>query len=118
MLTLGNFFSKFHRDDLDWGIYTLDTVMDNTDLRKHHFLALTHFGHHALHHLFPTIDHGILPRLYPVLFKTMNEFEVELDEYPWYHHVYGQFRQLTRVEPNPIDSLEKFRLKRIQKKSQ
>lgn len=98
-----------YRDDLDWGIYSLDTVMDNTDLRKTHFLALTHFGHHALHHLFPIIDHGVLPKLYPVLFRTMKEFEVELDAYPWYHHVYGQLKQLARIHPNPIDSLEKYR---------
>lgn len=104
------------REDLDWGIYTLDTIMDNSFLRKHHFLALTHFGHHALHHLFPTLDHGVLSQLYPILFQTMDEFEVELGAYPWYHHVSGQFRQLSRIQPNPIDSLEKLRRKKIQQK--
>lgn len=109
---------SIYRDDLDWGIYTIDTVMDNTDLRKHHFLALTHFGHHAMHHLFPTIDHGVLHKLYPVLFKTMKEFDVELDAYPWYHLVYGQLKQLARIEPNRLDSLEKFRQKRIRQKAE
>lgn len=90
--------------------------MDNAELRKHHFLALTHFGHHALHHLFPTIDHGILSQLYPILFETMAEYDVDLECYPWYHHVYGQLRQLARVTPNPFDSLEKLRRKRIQQK--
>lgn len=106
-----------HRDDLDWGVYSMDTLMDNTDIRKHHFLALTHFGHHALHHLFPTLDHSILPEFYPILFKTMEEFEVELDAYPWYHMVYGQFMQLTRNKPNPIDSLEKLRRKKNNNKN-
>lgn len=96
--------------------FQLDTIMDNTDLRKHHLLALTHFGHHALHHLFPTLDHGVLPQLYPILFETMNEFEVDLESNPWYHCVSGQFRQLARIEPNPIDSLEKLRRKKIQRK--
>lgn len=104
------------RDDLDWGIYTLDTVMDRSDLRKSHFLALTHFGHHALHHLFPTIDHGVLDQFYPILFETMEEFEVELAAYPWYHHISGQFRQLSRTLPNPIDSLERLRRKKIERK--
>lgn len=104
------------RDDLDWGIYSMDTIMDNTDLRKHDFLALTHFGHHALHHLFPTIDHGILAQLYPVVLKTMAEFEVDLEAYPWYHHVYGQLRQLARTNPKQFDSLEKLKRKRIQEK--
>lgn len=79
-------------------------------------MALTHFGHHGLHHLFPTLDHGILSQLYPVLFETMAEFEVELEAYPWYHHVYGQLRQLARTTSNPIDSLEKLKRKKMQKK--
>lgn len=103
---------------MDWGIYSLDTVMDNTDLRKHHFLALTHFGHHAMHHLFPTIDHGILPDLYPILYDTMAEFDIELDAYPWYHLVYGQLQQLARVEPNSFSSLEKLQRRRIERKMQ
>lgn len=90
--------------------------MDNSDFRRHHFVALTHFGHHALHHLFPTLDHGVLPQFYPIFFKTLEEFELELVAYPWYQHVYAQFKQLTRTEPHPIDSLEKLRLKKIQRK--
>lgn len=110
-------FVEIHdRDDLDWGIYSLDTIMDNSDLRKHHFLALTHFGHHALHHLLPTVDHGVLNELYPTLFETMAEFEVDLEAYPWYHHVYGQLRQLARIEPNPLDSLQKMRKRKLEAK--
>lgn len=90
--------------------------MDNLDLRKSDFLALTHYGHHPMHHLFPTLDSGILPQLYPTLYQTMDEFEVELKVYPWYHHVYGQFRQLSRTKFNSIDSLEKLRHKKIQRK--
>lgn len=108
----------YYRENLDWGIYSIDTVMDNSNFRKHHFLALTHFGHHALHHLFPTIDHGVLAQLYPVLFATMEEFKVHLDCYPWYHHVYGQLRQLSRVTPNSTDSLDKFYRKRSDNKGQ
>lgn len=90
--------------------------MDRSDLRGSHFLALTHFGHHALHHLFPTLDHGILAEFYPIFFKTMEEFEVELSCYPWFHHIKGQFRQLSRTQPNPIDSLEKYRRRKIERK--
>lgn len=61
---------------------------------------------------------GILSELYPVLFETMAEFDVDLDAYPWYHHVYGQLRQLARVEPNSFNSLEKLQRKRIEKKYQ
>lgn len=108
--------SLISRENLDWGLYSLDTVMDNSDFRKHHLLAITHFGHHAIHHLFPTIDHGVLSELYPILYETMDEFKAHLDCYPWYHHVYGQLRQLSRVTPNPLDPTEKFYKKRLQQK--
>lgn len=104
------------RENLDWGLYSMDTIMDNSDFRKHNLIALTHFGHHALHHLFPTIDHGVLDRLYPTLYATMEEFKVHLDCYPWYHHIYGQLRQLARVTANSVDALEKFHKKRIEQK--
>lgn len=111
-------FCNDFRDDLDWGIYSLDTIMDNTDLRKNHLLALTHFGHHAMHHLFPTIDHGLLEGLYPTLFETMREFEVDLESYPWFHHIYGQFRQLARVDVNSLNSLHKLRKRRLERKEE
>lgn len=89
----------------------MDTVIDVTEFKNHHFLAMTHFGHHALHHLLPTLDHGVLDQLYPILFETMAEFEVDLETYPWYYLINGQLRQLARNKINPHDSLEKFRMK-------
>lgn len=83
---------------MDWGLYTLDTVIDDSNL-KSHFLALTHFGRHAMHHLLPTVDHGLLLQLYPILYKTMHEFDTHLEEFPWYFHISGQLKQLARIEP-------------------
>lgn len=105
-----------YRDDLDWGLYSLDTIMDRSELRNNHFLALTQYGDHALHHLFPTIDNGVLPHLYPELSKTMQEHEVELNEFPWHYHIYGQLKLLSCTETNPIDPSEKLRRKKIQRK--
>ncbi|GBP98303.1 Cytochrome b5-related protein [Eumeta japonica] len=45
------------RKDRDWGLYQLDTVIDRSDIKKSQFMVLTHYGDHALHHLFPTLDH-------------------------------------------------------------
>lgn len=98
------------RDNTDWGLYTLDTVIDNSALRKSHFLALTNFGHHALHHLLPTLDHGILPQLYPVLYQTMHEFDTELEEFPWFFHICGQLKQLARIEPTDYSTRVQKRL--------
>lgn len=94
---------------MDWGLYILDTVIDNIDFCKNHFVALTSFGHHALHHLLPTIDHGLLPKLYPILFQTMEEFETEFKAYPWYFHVYGQLKQLSRVKTTNFETRVKQR---------
>lgn len=102
------FLSHIVRENIDWGIYTIDTVIDNADFSKHHFLALTNFGHHALHHLFPTLDHGILKQLYPILYETLHEFHVELAVYPWFRLIQGQFRQLARNQPHQQDPVERL----------
>ena len=85
--------------------------MERQELRGNTFLALANFGDHALHHLFPTLDHGLLPQLYDMFFQTLVEFEAESQCYPWYEAVKGQFLQLTRVEPMTLDSHERYMLK-------
>lgn len=104
-------FLRKHRNEqqLDWGLYSLDTVIDNSDL-KAPLLALTHFGHHALHHLLPTIDHGLLPQLEPVLYETMREFDTELCQFPWMFHIVGQLKQLARVQKTDYQSRLRMRL--------
>lgn len=106
------FFSNFS-GDFDWGLYTLDTVIDRKELRGNTLLALTNFGDHALHHLFPTLDHGVLPDLYDVFFETLLDFEAECHCYPWFFEtIKGQFQQLSRVEPIKLNPREKYLLKK------
>lgn len=90
------------RKDLDWGLYQLDTIIDRGDIKSSHFMAVTHFGEHALHHLFPTLDHGMLPQLYPVFYKTLEEFKGEMREISFLDHIIGQSQQLLRTQPNSI----------------
>jgi fatty acid desaturase len=85
---------------MDWGLYQLTTVMERSDVRGSQFLTQTHFGEHTLHHLCPTLDHGLLPQLKPVFEKTCDEFGVTLVELPWWCHILGQFRQMARMESN------------------
>lgn len=87
---------------MDWGIFQLDAVMDRKDIVGSHFMVLTHFGDHALHHLFPTIDHGILKFLYPVFIETCTKFGVEWRSTSATELVKGQFRQLLNTEPNKV----------------
>lgn len=84
------------RTSLDWGIFQLDTVMDREDIKGSQFMVLTHFGEHALHHLFPTLDHSLLPQLREILYETIEEFEYEMKDCSWFNHIIGQHRQLAR----------------------
>uniref|UniRef100_A0A6M2DY45 Putative delta 6-fatty acid desaturase/delta-8 sphingolipid desaturase n=1 Tax=Xenopsylla cheopis TaxID=163159 RepID=A0A6M2DY45_XENCH len=88
------------RDDLDFGIFQLDAVMDRTDITGSTFLVLTNFGDHGLHHLFPTIDHAYLPHLYPVLEEVCKQFNVKLRFTTQWDLIKGQFRQLLKTLPN------------------
>lgn len=85
---------------MDFGVFQLDAVVDRVDVKKSQFLVLTHFGEHTLHHLFPTLDHGVLPQLYDVFFETCAEFETQLREYPWYKLILGQFQQINKTKPS------------------
>lgn len=88
------------REDRDWGLYQVDTIIDRGDIKGSQFLVLTHFGDHALHHLFPTLDHGILPQLYSILYETLDEFHTQLRECSHLEHIIGQHKQLLRTKHN------------------
>lgn len=94
-------------DDMDWGLYQLDAVMDRSDLKGSLFLELTHFGNHALHHLFPTVDHALLEEFNDVFYETCREFETHLVEKPWFHHIRGQLLQLARTEAHAKTRVER-----------
>jgi fatty acid desaturase len=63
-------------------------------------VTLTSFGNHILHHLFPTLDHALLPQLEETLIETCKEFEVEIRKMPIWNILVGQFQQLARTKPN------------------
>lgn len=101
-----------HSEDYDWGIFSVDTVAERQEIRGNGILTVCTFGDHALHHMFPTLDHGLLPVLYDDFFKTLLEFEAELQIYPWFFEIIkGQYLQLARIEPQKINSHQKFLLK-------
>ncbi|XP_018322158.1 cytochrome b5-related protein-like isoform X2 [Agrilus planipennis] len=85
--------------ELDWGVYQLDSVVDRSDISKFQFLVLTSFGDHALHHLFPTLDHGLLRYLYPIFNRNCEKFGVNLLIKTHWEVMKGHFTQLLRTEP-------------------
>lgn len=96
---------------MDWGIYCVDTVVDNSNVSHNHLASLTHFGNHLMHHLLPTIDHGVALQLYPILFDSMAEFETKFEEYPWFVHISGQLNQLAKNRPSVETPMERKKMR-------
>lgn len=114
MILLVTFCYLFFRDvnDYDWGLSQLDTVMDRKEISGSHFLVLTNFGDHCLHHLFPTLDHGVLEHLYPTFNEIIEKYEIGFRMASQWDAIKGGFQQLVRTTPNsnPPD-LKKYRKK-------
>ncbi|GJQ73722.1 hypothetical protein Trydic_g14056 [Trypoxylus dichotomus] len=89
------------RKETDWGLNQLDAVADRNEITGSHFLVLTNFGDHALHHMFPTLDQGLLHYIYPVFQKTLKQFNIDLRFTSQVELIKGQFLQMARSEPNP-----------------
>ncbi|KAL3272609.1 hypothetical protein HHI36_014077 [Cryptolaemus montrouzieri] len=87
-------------DELDFGVHQLDAVSDRPNITGSLFLVLTNYGDHALHHLFPTLDHGVLDSLYPTFLQTCIDFGVDWKLYSSGELVVGALQQLARDKPN------------------
>lgn len=90
---------------MDFGIFQMSAVVDRHDFindKNNHFIDVITFGHHTLHHLFPTIDQGLLRHLEPIFLKTCEEFDLKFREFSWWTLTVGQFRQLFRDKPNRL----------------
>lgn len=82
---------------LDFGIYQMAATVDRIETNANLFLSITNFGDHTLHHLFPSLDHALLPQLRSVLAETCLEFDVEFRKYTCLHALIQQFKQLGRT---------------------
>jgi len=92
-----------YRYGKDWGLCQLDSVRERHDIDDNLLLTLLVFGNHALHHLFPTVDHGQLHHLEDVFRTTCQTFAI--DDYQrkqrpgTWSMIVGTFGQLARVSP-------------------
>ncbi|CAO1355231.1 unnamed protein product [Diamesa serratosioi] len=89
-------------ESLDFGYIQMGATIDRIEADKNVFTALTCFGTHTLHHLFPSIDHALLPQLKGVFEETCNEFDIEMRKFHWYELMKGQFKQLARTEVSQL----------------
>ena len=69
---------------LDFGIFQLGATLERKEANGYLFISLTHFGDHSLHHMFPTVDHALLPHLRDALLETYKKFDLDLKYYHWY----------------------------------
>ncbi|KAF5308058.1 hypothetical protein FQR65_LT06433 [Abscondita terminalis] len=91
------------KEELDWGVGQLDTTFDRKDIMGNQFLSFVMFGDHALHHLFPTLDHAYLQYLYPLLEETLKEFNFKSINITTTPDIYlGFYRQAARELPKTI----------------
>ncbi|CAG7828153.1 unnamed protein product [Allacma fusca] len=91
------------RPDSDFGLCQLDASSERTDDDRENLLvALTTFGFHPLHHLFPTVCHSKLQYLKPVVKETLEEFEEEINKFPHWQLFTGMYLQAGRNKPNPF----------------
>lgn len=66
-------------------------------------LALVTFGDHTLHHLFPTLDHSLIPLLQEIFEDTCKEFHLDLTPKSYTSIMCGQFEQLVRISPIKLE---------------
>ena len=90
---------------MDFGIFQMNAVIDRKDIKENRFLNLT-FGHHTLHHLFPTIDHSLLPHFNELFLDTCREFQIQLREFSWWALIAGHFQQLQRMKPISLTEMK------------
>lgn len=86
------------RPETDWGLRQMDSVRDITQKKDSFFLVATTFGHHTLHHLFPTVDHSKLHLLYPILEETCREFNIKYQTFSQWQMFKGMHQQLMRTK--------------------
>ncbi|CAG9559666.1 unnamed protein product [Danaus chrysippus] len=87
----------------DWGEHQVEALLDRKDINNSTFAVLTMFGDHALHHMFPTIDHSILKHLHPTFIQLCEKFQANYRVSTQFKMVIGQIKETMRTEFKTID---------------
>ncbi|CAK1546130.1 unnamed protein product [Leptosia nina] len=81
----------------DWGEHQLEALLDRKDVNSNSFGVATLFGDHALHHMFPTLDHAVLKYLHPIFIEHCKLFEANYRVSTQFKMVVGQFEEVMRT---------------------
>lgn len=89
--------------DLDFGIYQISATVNRIEADHNLFATLAYFGDHTIHHMFPSLDHSLLPQLYEIFIETCIEFQEDLRKCSMIEAMIAQFQQLSRTETLKLD---------------
>lgn len=90
----------YSTENVDWGLHQIDTSVERSEPINNIFVTMATFGDHTLHHLFPALDHSLIPILQDTFEDTCKEFGVDLTPKSFTTVMCGQFKQLVRGTPN------------------
>lgn len=90
-------------DNLDFGVFQVKAIKDRREIGDSLFRGMAYYGLHCLHHLFPTLDHSILPHLQDDFYKTCQEFNISFKRTNIIRAMIDQFKQLDRKEIQKIE---------------
>jgi fatty acid desaturase len=91
-------------ESLDFGMFQLGATVDRKEANHNLVMVLISFGHHNFHHLFPSLDHTLLPQLNDTFMETCKDFDAEFQKFSFLDGVVAQYQQLGRTEIIKIQS--------------
>lgn len=83
--------------NFDFALYQMRIVYERNHAKSNIFVSLTTFGDHLMHHIFPTLDHALLPQMSEALLETCKEFNIEIRNCSMLGGFLGQIKQLKRT---------------------
>ncbi|KAL0832747.1 hypothetical protein ABMA28_000922 [Loxostege sticticalis] len=87
----------------DWGEHQVEALLDRKDVNANVFAVVTLFGEHALHHLFPTLDHAVLRYLHPIFLDLCDKFQANYRVSTQFQVVIGQIKETMRTDFKTLD---------------
>jgi fatty acid desaturase len=79
-------------------VWSLAAIVNRPAIDANHFTELGYYGLHTLHHMFPTLDHTVLPELQQELSETCKKFSIEIQKSAIISCFTNQFKQLVRTD--------------------
>lgn len=79
-------------------MHQVEALLDRKDINGNVFAVMTLFGDHALHHMFPTLDHGLLKYLHPIFIDLCEKYQANYRVSTQFKMVLGQIKETMRTE--------------------